>query len=176
MQEREILSPGAFGFKCRSVRILSRRTPCLERSKSDGAEARCPVQHSISGHKWLEKKASYGLFCKTRRSRGMALWVILREFLSVLRFPQSVQSTEFGKEYVTMHTCIDIKGPKKIFGRGLGFLLATAGFTHTSDTCALISMIFYPYWSILADIYQYRYRAQNAIFICPNHFMFALSF
>ena len=68
----------------------------------------------------------------------------MREFLSVLGFPQSVQSTEFGKEYVTMHTCVDIKGPKKFFGLGLGFLLATAGFTHISDTCALISMIFYP--------------------------------
>ena len=60
--------------------ILSRRTPCLERSKSDGAEARCmpvdypavpnksggaearcPVQHSISGHKWLEKKSELWL-------------------------------------------------------------------------------------------------------------------
>ena len=195
MQLRADLSAVACEFKCRSVRILSRRTPCLERSKSDGAEARgmpvdypavpnksggaearCPVQHSISGHKLLEKKANYGLFCKTRRSRGMALWVILREFLSVLRFPQSAQSTEFGKEYVTMHTCIDIKGPKKSFVRCLGFLLVTASFTHTSDTCALIRTIFYPYWSILADICRYRYRAQNAIFICPNHFMFAFKF
>lgn len=45
------------------------------------------------------------LFLYTVRSFGVAVRgskVILREFLSVLRFPQSVQSTEFGKEYVTI--------------------------------------------------------------------------
>ena len=90
MQLRADLSAVACEFKCRSVRILSRRTPCLERSKSDGAEARgmpvdypavpnksggaearCPVQHSISGHKWLEKKRI--MACSAKRD-GAEAW------------------------------------------------------------------------------------------------------